>query len=88
MTNRREMLNGMICPHCGSDWMPKAARNCGRQVYRCGECGKRSVPDVGYRRATPEGVAQARAMRKGGMRVRAIAGLLGVSPAAVSRWTR
>lgn len=32
---------------------PKAGRNRGRQVYQCVEFGKRSVPDVGYRRATP-----------------------------------
>lgn len=57
MLARRVCQDVVRCPHCGGHWMPKAGRNRGRQSYRWGECGKRSVPAVGYRRDTPERVA-------------------------------
>lgn len=88
MPNRRQMSHGVRCPQCGDRWMPKDGSSRGRQTYRCRGCGKRSQPDAAYRRATAAQQRQARAMRAGGMGVRAIAAVLDVSPATVSRWTQ
>ena len=88
MANRRQMSHGVRCLACGDHWMPKDGSSRGRQTYRCGGCGKRSQPDAAYRRATAAQQRQAVAMRRGGMSVRAIAAVLEVSPATVSRWTQ
>ena len=60
----------------------------GRQLYRFGACGRRCQPDAAYRQGSAEQRAMATAMRRGGMGVCAIARLMEVSPATVSRWTR
>ena len=33
------------CPHCGSNWMPKAGFSHGKQTYRCGECRHHPSPE-------------------------------------------
>ena len=40
----RAVREDMACANCGSHWMPKDGRDAsGRQLYRCRDCGYRSV---------------------------------------------
>ena len=66
------------CPECSSNWMPKDGTSKGRQVYHCGDCGRRTIPDAAYQR--PGGVDKERALaiyREGGS-LSAIARIFGV----------
>ena len=40
MARPRAYNHDIRCPECGSNWMPKNGTSKGRQVYRCGDCGR------------------------------------------------
>ena len=42
---QRVYRSDLRCPHCGSNWMPKAGFSHGKQTYRCGECHHRPSPE-------------------------------------------
>ena len=46
----RVYSHNIRCPSCGSNWMPKAGTSQGRQVHRCGDCGRYYIPDAAYTR--------------------------------------
>ena len=50
------------CPECRSNRMPKdgTSKGKGRQVYHCGDCGRRTIPDAAYQR--PSATDQERAL--------------------------
>ena len=39
-------------PEWGSNRMPKDGAAKGRQVYHCGDCGRRTIPDAAYQRSS------------------------------------
>ena len=41
----RAYRDDLSCPRCDSNWLPKAGRSRGRQMYRCGSCSHRFTPD-------------------------------------------
>ena len=38
------------CPECISNWIPKDGASEGHQVYHCGDCGRRAIPDAACQR--------------------------------------
>ena len=48
MARPRVYRHDVRCPECGSNWMPKDGTSKGRQVYHCGDCGRRTIPDAAY----------------------------------------
>ena len=75
------------CPECGSNWMPKDGTSKGRQVYHCGDCGRRIIPDAGYQRPG-SGKECALAMSQEGSSPSALARIFEGSVQAVSQWVR
>ena len=85
MARPRVHRHDVRCPECGSNWMPKDGTSKGRQVYHCGDCECRTIPDAAYQRPA---AAQERAlaMYQEGSSLSAIARIFGVSVQAVSQW--
>ena len=75
-------------PECGSNWMPKAGTDQGRQVYRCGDCRRYYTPDAAYHRPGTADRERALAMYQEGSSLRAVGRVFGVSAQAVSRWVK
>ena len=50
MARPRVCLHDVPCPECGSNWMPKDGTSKDRQVYHCGDCGRRTIHDAAYQR--------------------------------------
>ena len=61
MARPRVYRHDVRCPECGSNRMPKDGTSQGRQVYHCGDCGRRTIPDAAYQR--PGGADHERARR-------------------------
>jgi len=88
MVRPRTYRHDVRCPSCGSNWMPKYGYSCGKQVYKCGDCKRKYVPDGAYHRP-PEAVKeQAIEMYCEGTSMRAIGRLMGVSATSVNRWVQ
>ena len=88
MARSRVYRHDIRCPHCGSNWIPRHGLDQGRQVYRCGDCGRRHIPDGAYRRPSPDLKAQALEMYGEGSSRSAIGRLLGYSATAVQQWVK
>ena len=73
MARPRVYRQGVRCPECGSNWMPKAGSVNGRQVYRCGDCQRRSTPDASCHRPSSADKERALAMYREGSSMRAVA---------------
>ena len=76
------------CPACGSNWMPKHGTSKGRQVYRCGDCGRCYIPDAAYTQPSAADKERGLALHGDGVSLSAIARTFGVTPPAVSRWVK
>ena len=76
------------CPECGSNRMPKDGHSKGRQVYHCGDCGRRYIPEAAYHRPSGTDKDRAMAMYREGGSLRAIGRVFGVSAQAVSVWLK
>ena len=76
------------CPECGSNRMPKDGHSKGRQVYHCGDCGRRYIPEAAYHRPSAADKERAMAMYREGSSLRAIGRIFGVSAQAVSVWVK
>ena len=66
------------CSECSSNWMPKDGTSKGRQVYHCGDCGLRTIPDAAYQIPSGGGGERALAMYREGSSLSAIARIFGV----------
>ena len=60
----------------------------GRQVYRCGDCGRYHTPDAAYTRPSAADKERGLALYQEGVSLSAIARRFGVTPVAVSRWVK
>ena len=88
MAHPRVYRHNVRCPECGSNWMPKAGTDQGRQVYRCGDCRRYYTPDAAYHRPSAADRERALAMYQEGSSLRAVGRVFGVSTQAVSRSKR
>ena len=88
MAHPRVYRHDVRCPECGSNWMPKDGTSKGRQVYHCGDCGRRTIPDAAYQRPGGADKERAPAMYQEGSSLSAIARIFGVSVQAVSKWVK
>ena len=88
MGRPRTYRHDMKCPHCGSNWLPKAGLSRGKQTYRCGDCRYRFTPD-GNRHYYPEHtIRQALAMYSEGMSMSAVARSMGIKLGTVFMWVK
>ncbi len=46
MAQPRVYRDGIQCPRCGSNWLPKYGSSRGKQTYRCGQCFYHFVPET------------------------------------------
>ena len=88
MARPRVYSHHIRCPACGSNWMPKHGTSKGRQVYRCGDCGRYYTPAAAYTRPSAADKEQGLALHGEGVPLSAIARTFGVTPQAVSRWVK
>ena len=87
MAGQRACRHDMRCPHCGSNWMPKAGRSRGKQTYRCGDCKYR------YPRRQPplyssKVIERALAMYAEGASVAAIGGAMEINESTALVWVK
>ena len=90
MARPRVYRHDVRCPECGSNWMPKDGTAKGRQVYHCGDCGRRAIPDAAYQKPGAADNERALAMYQEGSSLSAVARIfgVGVSVQAVSQWVK
>ena len=60
----------------------------GRQVYHCGDCGRRTIPDAAYQRPGAADKERALAMYQEGSSLSAIARVIRGSVPAGSQWIK
>ena len=72
------------CPECRSKWMPKDRHSKGRQVYRCGDCCRRYIPEAAYHHPSAANKYRAMAMCREGSSLSAIGRVFGVDAQAVT----
>ena len=68
--------------------MPKGGAPKGCQVYHCGHCGRRTIPDTAYQRLSTADKERVLEMYQEGSSLSAIARIFGVSVPAVSQWIK
>ena len=88
MVRRRVYRHDVRCPDCGSNWMRKDGLSGGKQAYRCGDCGRRYLPEGAYRRPSAEVKERALQMYGEGSSLSAIGRVLGYSATAVQGWVK
>ena len=69
---QRVYRSDLRCPHCGSNWMPKAGFSHGKQTYRCGERHHRPSPEGNRHYPPPQVKSQAWEMYGEGMSIAAL----------------
>ena len=82
----RVCRHAVRCPECGSSRMPKDGTSKCRQVYHCGHCGRRTIPDAACQRPGAADQERALAMYQEGSSLGAVARIFGVSVQAVGQW--
>ena len=88
------MARPRVCRHdvryseSGSTCIPKDGTSKGRQVYHCGDCGRRTIPDAAYQRPGTTDKERALAMYQEGGSLSAVARIFRVSVQAVSQWVK
>ena len=88
MVRARTYRHDVRCPECGSNWMRKNGHIRGQQAYSCGDCARRYLPDVAYRRPSAALREQAIQMYTEGSSLSAIGRVLGYSATSVQRWVK
>ena len=88
MARPRVYRHDVRYPECGSNRMPKDGTAKGLQVYHCGDCGRRTIPDATYQRPGAAEQERALAMYREGSSLSAIARIFGGSVPAVSQWVK
>ena len=84
----RAYRHDVRCPEYGSNRTPKDGTSKGRQVYHCGDCGRRTIPDAAHQRPSAADQERALAVYQEGSSLSAIARIFGVSVPAVSQWVK
>ena len=79
MARPRVYRHDVRCSECGSNRVPKDGAPKGRQVYHCGDCGRRAIPDAAYQHPSAADKECALAMYQEGSSLSAIARIFGVS---------
>ena len=86
MAQPRVYRDGMQCPRCGSNWLPKYGRSRGKQTYRCRQCLYHFIPDSKHPHQ-PERVKNlAVAMYAEGNSIEAIGRILEIKAGTVYSW--
>ena len=85
MARPRVYRHDVRCAECGSNRMSKDGTCKGCQVYHCGDCGRRAIPDAAYQRPSAADKERAPAMYQEGSSLSAIARIFGVSVPAGSK---
>ena len=88
MARPRAYSRDIRCPACGSNQMPKNGTSKGRQVYRCGDCGRHYTHGAAYTRPSAADREQALSLLGAGVSQSAVARRFGVTPPAVHRWVK
>ena len=88
MARPRVYRHQVRCPECGSNRMPKDGHSKGRQVYHCGDCGRRYIPEAAYHRPSAANKECAVAMYRESSSLRATGRVFGVSAQAVTLWLK
>ena len=88
MVRARAYRHDVRCLECGSNRMRKNGHIRGQQAYRCGDCKRRHLPDVAYRRPSAALMEQAVEMYTEGSSLSAISRVLGYSATSVQRWVK
>lgn len=84
----RVYRHDLRCPHCGSNWLPKAGLAGGKQTYRCGDCHHRFVPE-GNRHYYPEHIKrQALEMYCEGSSISAVSRVMDIKLGTVYSWVK
>ena len=86
--SKRMYRHDLRCPHCGSNWLPKAGLSRGRQTYRCGDCLHRFVPEGNRHYYSEEFKLQAMDMYCEGSSISAISKVMGVKLGTVYSWVK
>ena len=79
MARPRVHRHDVRCPECGSNQMPKCGISKGRQVYHCGNCGRRTIPDATYQCPSTADTERALGMYQECSSLSAVAHIIGVS---------
>ena len=78
----------ICCPECGSNRMPQNGASPGRQVCRCGDCGRYCTHGAVYTRPSAADRELDVAIHGAGVSQSAVARIVGVTPPAVRRWVK
>ena len=85
---QRVYRSDLRCPHCGSNWMPKAGFSHGKQTYRCGECHHRHSPDGNRHYHPPQVKSQAWEMYGEGRSIAALSRALNLPGLTALAWIK
>ena len=88
MARPRAYNHGIRCPECGSRPDAPERRSQGRQLYRCGDCGRYYTHGGAYTRPGAADREPAVDIHGAGVSQSAIARLVGATPPAVGRWVK
>ena len=78
MAQPRVYRDGMQCPRCGSNWLPKYGRSRGRQTCRCGQCLYHFIPETEHPHQPEQVKNLAVSMYAEGSGIEAISRILGM----------
>ena len=73
MARPRIYSHHIRCPYCGSNRMPRNGTAQGRQVDRCGDCGRGHLPEAAYTRPSAADKERGLALYQEGVSLSAIA---------------
>ena len=88
MAQPRVYRDGMQCPRCGSNWLPKYGRSRGKQRYRCQQCLYHFTLDAGHPHQPERVKNMAVAMYAEGNSIEAISRILGMKAGTVYSWVK
>ena len=88
MAQPRVYRDGMQCPRCGSNWLPKHGRSRGKQTYRCGQCLYHFIPETEHPHQPERVKNMAVAMYAEGNSIEAISRVLEIKAGAVYSWVK
>ena len=88
MARPRVYRHDVRCPECGSNLDAQGRHLQRPQVYHCGDCGRRTIPDAAYQRSSAADQERALAMYQESSSSSAIARIFGVSVQVVSQWVK
>ena len=88
MVRKRVYRDGMQCPRCGSNWLPKHGRSRGKQTYRCGQCLYHFIPETERPHRPEKTKALAVALYAEGLGLSAISRVLKTKLGTVYSWVK